>query len=138
MNGTPGRWDTGCTFPVKLTPLLLDFTAASPPPRRQAMARWLKDYLSFGNRRVPPQPPKPDYSESEILRAYRAQRNLDFEDPYEEGEHHQNQKPASPDIKYVSPKHRLIKVDSTELGGRAKILGGEETKGKGDIVSSRS
>ncbi|XP_032902497.1 SH2 domain-containing adapter protein D isoform X2 [Amblyraja radiata] len=100
------------------------------------MARWLKDYLSFGNRRVPPQPPKPDYSESEILRAYRAQRNLDFEDPYEEGEHHQNQnqKPASPDIKYVSPKHRLIKVDSTELGGRAKVLGGEETKGKGDIT----
>ncbi|XP_072338846.1 src homology 2 domain containing transforming protein D, b isoform X2 [Scyliorhinus torazame] len=109
------------------------------------MAKWLKDYLSFGSRRVPPQPPKRDYSESEILKAYRAQRNLDFEDPYEEsegraraseGEHplglssSQHQKPASPDIKYVSPKHRLIKVDSTDLGCRAKILGTEEAKGK--------
>ncbi|XP_038633146.1 SH2 domain-containing adapter protein D-like isoform X3 [Scyliorhinus canicula] len=109
------------------------------------MAKWLKDYLSFGSRRVPPQPPKRDYSESEILKAYRAQRNLDFEDPYEEsegraraseGEHPlglssaQHQKPASPDIKYVSPKHRLIKVDSTDLGCRAKILGTEEAKGK--------
>uniref|UniRef100_UPI00398F5AEE SH2 domain-containing adapter protein F-like n=1 Tax=Pristiophorus japonicus TaxID=55135 RepID=UPI00398F5AEE len=108
------------------------------------MAKWLKDYLSFGSRRVPPQPPKPDYSESEILKAYRAQRNLDFEDPYEESESRarasegeqppaaasQHQKPASPDIKYVSPKHRLIKVDSTDLGSRAKILGSEEAKGK--------
>ncbi|XP_067824209.1 SH2 domain-containing adapter protein D-like isoform X2 [Heptranchias perlo] len=110
------------------------------------MAKWLKDYLSFGSRRVPPQPPKPDYSESEILKAYRAQRNLDFEDPYEESESRarasegeqppapssQHQKPASPDIKYVSPKHRLIKVDSTDLGNRAKILGTEEAKGKSE------
>lgn len=44
------------------------------------MAKWLK--LNFGTRRDPPQPPRPDYSESEILRAYRAQKELDFEDPY--------------------------------------------------------
>ncbi|XP_072449937.1 SH2 domain-containing adapter protein D-like isoform X4 [Chiloscyllium punctatum] len=112
------------------------------------MAKWLRDYLSFGSRRLPPQPPKPDYTESEILKAYRAQRNLDFEDPYEESESRgrapdaehslgvspQHQKPASPDIKYVSPKHRLIKVDSTELGNRAKILSTEEPKGKSETT----
>lgn len=47
------------------------------------MAKWLKDYLNFGSRRDPPQVPRPDYSESDILRAYRAQKELDFEDPYQ-------------------------------------------------------
>lgn len=98
------------------------------------MAKWLKDYLSFG-RKVPPQPPTPDYTESEILKAYRLQRDLDFEDPYEDLESRPkgesgNSEPATPvfgspkkpagvDVK--SPKHRLIKVDSQELG-RTKIF----------------
>lgn len=57
----------------------------------RSMAKWLKDYLNFGNRRDPPQPPRPDYSESEILRAYRAQKELDFEDPYRcSDKEHQN------------------------------------------------
>ncbi|XP_041827528.1 SH2 domain-containing adapter protein F-like isoform X2 [Melanotaenia boesemani] len=55
------------------------------------MAKWLKDYLNFGSRRDPPQPPRPDYTESEILRAYRAQKELDFEDPYQHSDkEHQN------------------------------------------------
>ncbi|XP_029285785.1 src homology 2 domain containing transforming protein D, b isoform X1 [Cottoperca gobio] len=99
------------------------------------MAKWLKDYLSFGSRKVPPQPPTPDYTESEILKAYRLQRDLDFEDPYEDSENRSRGEsgtsdPATPvygspmksstvDVK--SPKHRLIKVDSQELG-RTKIL----------------
>ncbi|XP_010870032.2 src homology 2 domain containing transforming protein D, b isoform X2 [Esox lucius] len=101
------------------------------------MAKWLKDYLSFGSRRMPPQPPKPDYTESEILKAYRAQKNLDFEDPYEDSENRARNdsgssdsshtalgsplKTNSLDMKIVSPKHRLIKVDSQDLG-RTKIL----------------
>ncbi|XP_069505484.1 SH2 domain-containing adapter protein D [Ambystoma mexicanum] len=96
------------------------------------MARWLRDYLSLGSRRSPPQPPTPDYSESDILRAYRAQKSLDFEDPYEdydrslraEVEAEGQESPSrsvSPEVKYVSPKHRLIKVDSTELK-RSKTL----------------
>ncbi|XP_052446599.1 src homology 2 domain containing transforming protein D, b isoform X2 [Carassius gibelio] len=101
------------------------------------MAKWFKDYLSFGSKRVPPQPPKPDYSESEILKAYRAQKNLDFEDPSEDFENRARNdngstetshmgfgsplKSSSLDIKVVSPKHRLIKVDSQDLG-RSKIL----------------
>ncbi|XP_028995406.1 src homology 2 domain containing transforming protein D, a [Betta splendens] len=105
------------------------------------MAKWLKDYLNFGSRRDPPQPPRPDYSESEILRAYRAQKELDFEDPYQHcDKEHQNggfsscsatlSLPSFPEfssvlpngveVKVVSPKHRLIKVDSQEFG-RCKI-----------------
>uniref|UniRef100_A0A8C4TAN1 Src homology 2 domain containing transforming protein D, a n=1 Tax=Erpetoichthys calabaricus TaxID=27687 RepID=A0A8C4TAN1_ERPCA len=93
------------------------------------MAKWLRDYLNFGSRRVPPQPPKPDYTESEILKAYRAQKNLDFEDPYEDAENKPRLdggqsdipplgspvKAGSLDTKFFSPKHRLIKVDSQEL-----------------------
>uniref|UniRef100_A0A3B5MGV7 SH2 domain-containing protein n=1 Tax=Xiphophorus couchianus TaxID=32473 RepID=A0A3B5MGV7_9TELE len=105
------------------------------------MAKWLKDYLNLGSRRDPPQPPRPDYTESEILRAYRAQKELDFEDPYQHLEkEHQNggfssctttvSLPSFPafgsvlsdavEVKVVSPKHRLIKVDSQEFG-RCKI-----------------
>ncbi|XP_053709459.1 src homology 2 domain containing transforming protein D, b isoform X2 [Synchiropus splendidus] len=99
------------------------------------MAKWLKDYLSFGSRKVPPTPPTPDYTESEILKAYRLQRDLDFEDPYEDAENRTRcesgtsdpvtpiygspMKTSSLDMK--SPKHRLIKVESQELG-RTKIL----------------
>ncbi|XP_034736621.1 src homology 2 domain containing transforming protein D, b isoform X1 [Etheostoma cragini] len=102
---------------------------------RAAMAKWLKDYLSFGSRKVPPQPPTPDYTESEILKAYRLQRDLDFEDPYEDLENRSRgdsvtSDPATPvygspmkssSVDGKSPKHRLIKVDSQELG-RTKIL----------------
>ncbi|XP_036442853.1 src homology 2 domain containing transforming protein D, b isoform X2 [Colossoma macropomum] len=101
------------------------------------MAKWLKDYLSFGSKRMPPQPPKPDYTESEILKAYRVQKSLDFEDPYEDYENKSRNdsgsaesplagigsmlKNSALDVKVVSPKHRLIKVDSQDLG-RTKIL----------------
>uniref|UniRef100_A0A3Q3XPR8 SH2 domain-containing protein n=1 Tax=Mola mola TaxID=94237 RepID=A0A3Q3XPR8_MOLML len=92
------------------------------------MAKWLKDYLSFGSRKVPPQPPTPDYTESEILKAYKLQRDLDFEDPYEDSENRSRGEsgtcdPATPvyGSPMKSPKHRLIKVDSQELG-RTKIL----------------
>ncbi|XP_072313987.1 SH2 domain-containing adapter protein F-like [Eucyclogobius newberryi] len=102
------------------------------------MAKWLK--LNFGSRRDPPQPPRPDYTESEILRAYRAQKELDFEDPYSPDGEPQNGGlgsctstvslpsfsafgavlPNGVEVKVVSPKHRLIKVDSQEFG-RCKV-----------------
>ncbi|XP_063057106.1 src homology 2 domain containing transforming protein D, b [Engraulis encrasicolus] len=103
------------------------------------MAKWLKDYLSFGSKRMPPQPPTPDYTESEILKAYRIQKSLDFEDPYEDSENRSRNDCGTTDTsptaafgspvksstvvdgKVVSPKHRLIKVDSQDLG-RTKIL----------------
>uniref|UniRef100_A0A8D2D9R5 Src homology 2 domain containing transforming protein D n=1 Tax=Sciurus vulgaris TaxID=55149 RepID=A0A8D2D9R5_SCIVU len=86
------------------------------------MAKWLRDYLSFGSRRPPPQPPTPDYTESDILRAYRVQKNLDFEDPYEDSDSRPEPDPASPgDSKFHSPKHRLIKVEAADMA-RAKAL----------------
>ncbi|XP_007949289.1 SH2 domain-containing adapter protein D [Orycteropus afer afer] len=99
------------------------------------MAKWLRDYLSFGGRRPPPQPPTPDYSESDILRAYRAQKNLDFEDPYEDADSRLEPDPAGPadpkgpgDSKYDSPKHRLIKVEAADMAKAKALLGspGEE------------
>uniref|UniRef100_A0A8C5MCD8 Src homology 2 domain containing transforming protein D n=1 Tax=Leptobrachium leishanense TaxID=445787 RepID=A0A8C5MCD8_9ANUR len=98
------------------------------------MAKWFKEYLGFGSRRSPPQPPKPDYTESEILRAYKAQKNLDFEDPYEEKactlEH-----PRSParfggiQETSLSPRKRLIKVEQTEnhCSSRSRLAAAIET-----------
>ncbi|OBS82903.1 hypothetical protein A6R68_23121 [Neotoma lepida] len=86
------------------------------------MAKWLRDYLSFGGRRPPPQPPTPDYTESDILRAYREQKDLDFEDPYEDADGRPEPEPVGPgDSKYDSPRHRLIKVEAADMA-RAKAL----------------
>uniref|UniRef100_F6VIM7 Src homology 2 domain containing transforming protein D n=1 Tax=Ornithorhynchus anatinus TaxID=9258 RepID=F6VIM7_ORNAN len=100
------------------------------------MAKWLKDYLNFGSRRSPPQPPKPDYTESDIFRAYRVQKSLDFEDPYEDGEGKAESEPGTLDSpgKYSTLKHRLIKVDSTDLN-RSKVLLG--TPGKDKLAAER-
>uniref|UniRef100_A0A2K5SH77 Src homology 2 domain containing transforming protein D n=1 Tax=Cebus imitator TaxID=2715852 RepID=A0A2K5SH77_CEBIM len=83
------------------------------------MAKWLPDYLSFGGRRPPPQPPTPDYTESDILRAYREQKNLEFEDPYEDGD---SKKPG--DAKYGFPEHRFIKVEAADMARAKAFLGG--------------
>ncbi|XP_068608049.1 SH2 domain-containing adapter protein F-like [Brachionichthys hirsutus] len=118
----------------------------------RSMAKWLKDYLNFGTRRDPPRPPRPDYSESDFLRAYRAQKELDFEDPYQ---HHQGggfgpcsataSLPSFPafgsvlpngvEVKVVSPKHRLIKVDSQEFG-RCEVPLGPATGQEEPVVPS--
>ncbi|XP_067886858.1 SH2 domain-containing adapter protein B-like [Heterodontus francisci] len=62
------------------------------------MAKWLREYFNFGNHKGKnsPPPPKPDYSrkksssdsahqESDVMRAYRLQKEKDFEDPYNNG-----------------------------------------------------
>lgn len=88
------------------------------------MARWLRDYLSFGGRRPPPQPPTPDYSESDILLAYRMQKSLDFEDPYEDADGRPESDSKGPgDSKYDSPKHRLIKVEEADVARAKALLG---------------
>ncbi|KAK7799533.1 hypothetical protein U0070_013714 [Myodes glareolus] len=94
-----------------------------------SMAKWLRDYLSFGGRKPPPQPPTPDYTESDILRAYREQKDLDFEDPYEDADGRPESEPAGPvDSKYDSPRHRLIKVEAADTARAKALLGnpGEE------------
>ncbi|XP_058484914.1 SH2 domain-containing adapter protein F isoform X2 [Solea solea] len=97
----------------------------------------------------PPAPPKPDYRhchtgvpgapgfqqtssaaafpspvQPDILAAYKLQKELDFEDPYTPGGNisfgqNLNTVVGSPDIKYVSPKHRLIKVETIEKSSPA-------------------
>lgn len=97
----------------------------------------------------PPAPPKPDYrhchaavtgtpgyqqpssgatslypspAQPDILAAYKLQKELDFEDPYTGGNISFGTGlgcGGSPDIKYVSPKHRLIKVETIEKSNSA-------------------
>ncbi|XP_067245670.1 SH2 domain-containing adapter protein F isoform X3 [Chanodichthys erythropterus] len=108
------------------------------------MARWFKEHLGFKTTKAPPPaPPKPDYrhfhtavssppafhlqqqpgtglmsAQPDILTAYKLQKELDFEDPYTPGGNVPFStglsSAGSPDIKYVSPKHRLIKVETVE------------------------
>ncbi|XP_040455833.1 SH2 domain-containing adapter protein F isoform X1 [Falco naumanni] len=96
------------------------------------MARWLREHLGFRSAKpAPPAPPKPDYragpppqpppppggaaeplaaAQPDIVAAYRLQKERDFEDPYSAAP-----PPATPDgPRYISPKHRLIKVEATE------------------------
>ncbi|KAI9546181.1 hypothetical protein NQZ68_029417 [Dissostichus eleginoides] len=108
------------------------------------MAKWFKEHLGFKTTKAPPPaPPKPDYrhchtgvpgapgyqqticgatfpspAQPDILAAYKLQKELDFEDPYTPGGNisfgSSLNSVGSPDIKYVSPKHRLIKVETIE------------------------
>ncbi|KAL1021980.1 hypothetical protein UPYG_G00020700 [Umbra pygmaea] len=134
--------DPGHCFSSKLRSVYGGHGLAAWSSIKTPMAKWLKDYLNFGSRRDAPQPPRRDYTESEILRAYRAQKELDFEDPYQISEKRQHgtyggcsgtvSLPAFPalasvlpigaQVKVVSPKHRLIKVDSQEFGGSKSPL----------------
>ncbi|XP_037602930.1 SH2 domain-containing adapter protein F isoform X4 [Sebastes umbrosus] len=74
-----------------------------------------------------PSPAQPD-----ILAAYKLQKELDFEDPYTPGGNisfaqsclNSTVVVGSPDIKYVSPKHRLIKVETIEKSSPAPGGGG--------------
>lgn len=105
------------------------------------MAKWFKEHLGFKTTKAPPPaPPKPDYrhchtgapgggfqqtpsgfpssAQPDILTAYKLQKELDFEDPYTPGGNISfgsslTTAPSS-DMKYVSPKHRLIKVETTD------------------------
>ncbi|XP_026233397.1 SH2 domain-containing adapter protein F-like isoform X2 [Anabas testudineus] len=113
------------------------------------MAKWFKEHLGFKTAKAPPPaPPKPDYrhchtgvpaapgyqqsgsgatfpspAQPDILAAYKLQKDLDFEDPYTPGGNvafgPSLNTVGSPDIKYVSPKHRLIKVETIEKSSPA-------------------
>lgn len=113
------------------------------------MAKWFKEHLGFKTTKAPPPaPPKPDYrhchttvpgttgfqqtcsgatfpspAQPDILAAYKLQKELDFEDPYTPGGNIAfgpgQSAASSPDIKYVSPKHRLIKVETIEKNSPA-------------------
>ncbi|XP_062439674.1 SH2 domain-containing adapter protein F isoform X2 [Rhea pennata] len=97
------------------------------------MARWLREHLGFRSAKpAPPAPPKPDYragppqpppppggaaeplpaaAQPDIVAAYRLQKERDFEDPYSGAP---AGAAAAEGPRYVSPKHRLIKVEAAE------------------------
>ncbi|XP_029354170.1 SH2 domain-containing adapter protein F isoform X3 [Echeneis naucrates] len=113
------------------------------------MAKWFKEHLGFKTTKAPPPaPPKPDYrhchtgvpgtpgyqqpssgatfpspAQPDILAAYKLQKELDFEDPYTPGGNisfgPSLNTVGPPDNKYVSPKHRLIKVETIEKSSPA-------------------
>ncbi|CAM9400131.1 unnamed protein product [Bubo scandiacus] len=106
--------------------------AGGAPQCVGTMARWLREHLGFRSAKpAPPAPPKPDYragpppqpppppggaaeplaaAQPDIVAAYRLQKERDFEDPYSGAP-----PAAAPDgPRYVSPKHRLIKVEAVE------------------------
>ncbi|XP_077569784.1 SH2 domain-containing adapter protein F isoform X4 [Stigmatopora nigra] len=118
------------------------------------MAKWFKEHLGFKTTKAPPPaPPKPDYrhcltgvpsapgfqpvstftlspAQPDILAAYKLQKELDFEDPYTPGGNIAFTT-SSPDIKYVSPKHRLIKVETLDKSNPAPGTG----VGSGGVVT---
>uniref|UniRef100_A0A8C3BEP6 Src homology 2 domain containing F n=1 Tax=Cairina moschata TaxID=8855 RepID=A0A8C3BEP6_CAIMO len=102
-----------------------------PPPLFPPARPGLREHLGFRSAKpAPPAPPKPDYragppqpppppggaaeplaaAQPDIVAAYRLQKERDFEDPYSGAP-----PSAAPDgPRYVSPKHRLIKVEAAE------------------------
>ncbi|XP_007569029.1 SH2 domain-containing adapter protein F isoform X3 [Poecilia formosa] len=113
------------------------------------MAKWFKEHLGFKTTKAPPPaPPKPDYrhchtgvpgapgfqqtgtgatfpspAQPDILTAYRLQKDLDFEDPYTPGGNISFGSSLNTVVpsenKFVSPKHRLIKVETIEKSSPA-------------------
>ncbi|KAK3570670.1 hypothetical protein QTP86_024756 [Hemibagrus guttatus] len=114
------------------------------------MAKWFKEHLGFKSAKAsPPAPPRPDYrhchaaaaayqhagtgtvsasypspAQPDILAAYKLQKELDFEDPYAAGANTCFSGAALSEVKYVSPKHRLIKVETLERSSASPSVGG--------------
>uniref|UniRef100_UPI00398E7B7E SH2 domain-containing adapter protein F-like isoform X3 n=1 Tax=Pristiophorus japonicus TaxID=55135 RepID=UPI00398E7B7E len=122
------------------------------------MAKWFKEHLGFRSSKAPP-PPKPDYrprpGEPDIVAAYKLQKERDFEDPYTGSRSreppapgpglpatgsqsgsgstpHPNKAPA-PEHRYISPKHRLIKVDNPDRGSARPATSPEDSK-QGKVI----
>uniref|UniRef100_UPI00358F5149 SH2 domain-containing adapter protein F-like isoform X2 n=1 Tax=Myxine glutinosa TaxID=7769 RepID=UPI00358F5149 len=139
------------------------------------MAKWLKEHLGLGPKRIPPQPPRPDYTRkgsaaaavgelavpitgpgADLLTVYRAQKDMDFEDPYNgpcsgalqrlklvggaggsaspgssvEQDSSDGVQPAGPqgsELKVLANKRRLIKVEAVVTKGLKNDTGKVES-----------
>ncbi|KAK2093290.1 hypothetical protein P7K49_029819 [Saguinus oedipus] len=103
---------------------------AAHPGLQRAEFRALRGALPRG---PPLQPPTLNYTKSDILRASWVQKNLDFEDHYEDAESRLKSDPEDPgdsenpgDAKYGSFKHWLIKVEAADMARAKTLLGGLE------------
>ncbi|KAM4676271.1 SH2 domain-containing adapter protein F isoform 2-T2 [Discoglossus pictus] len=124
----------------------LGFKSSKPPPPappkpdyRQCQAGGGTTHHHHHHHHHPtaPQYPATPAGQPDILTAYKLQKERDFEDPYTTSglagscaslnssitptapvsSTAQSPSSPSPDVKYVSPKHRLIKVDTGDKGG---------------------
>ncbi|XP_059819446.1 uncharacterized protein LOC132390928 [Hypanus sabinus] len=115
-----------------------------------AMAKWFKEHLIFKSNKGPPQPPKPDYrlrsaGQPDILAAYKLQKERDFEDPYTGSRGcgapapgcgasscplPNAAKKGAAEVRYISPKHRLIKVENPEKNCGKSPGSPEDQQGK--------
>ncbi|XP_060779315.1 SH2 domain-containing adapter protein F isoform X1 [Neoarius graeffei] len=120
------------------------------------MAKWFKEHLGFKSAKAaPPAPPRPDYrhchagtgtggagypspAQPDILAAYKLQKELDFEDPYASGANTPFSGAALSEVKYVSPKHRLIKVETLERSSASPTASGGGGTGGGSSSSGGS
>lgn len=127
------------------------------------MAKWFKEHLGFKSTKAsPPAPPRPDYrhchaaaagayphagsgtggasypspAQPDILAAYKLQKDLDFEDPYASGANTPFSGAALSEVKYVSPKHRLIKVETLERSSGSPSVGGGSSGGSSSSSSA--
>ncbi|XP_059802651.1 SH2 domain-containing adapter protein F-like isoform X3 [Hypanus sabinus] len=114
------------------------------------MAKWFKEHLIFKSNKGPPQPPKPDYrlrsaGQPDILAAYKLQKERDFEDPYTGSRGcgapapgcgasscplPNAAKKGAAEVRYISPKHRLIKVENPEKNCGKSPGSPEDQQGK--------
>ncbi|XP_062926508.1 SH2 domain-containing adapter protein F-like isoform X4 [Mobula hypostoma] len=114
------------------------------------MAKWFKEHLIFKSNKGPPQPPKPDYrlrsaGQPDILAAYKLQKERDFEDPYTGSRGCGAPAPGcgasscplpnpvkkgAAEVRYISPKHRLIKVENPEKNCGKSPGSPEDQQGK--------
>ncbi|XP_072881652.1 SH2 domain-containing adapter protein F-like isoform X2 [Hemitrygon akajei] len=114
------------------------------------MAKWFKEHLIFKSNKGPPQPPKPDYrlrsaGQPDILAAYKLQKERDFEDPYTGSRGCSAPAPGcgasscplpnpvkkgAAEVRYISPKHRLIKVENPEKNCGKSPGSPEDQQGK--------
>lgn len=120
------------------------------------MAKWFKEHLGFKSAKAaPPAPPRPDYrhchagtgtggagypspAQPDILAAYKLQKELDFEDPYASGANTPFSGAALSEVKYVSPKHRLIKVETLERSSASPTASGGGGTGSSSSGGSAS
>ncbi|KAL4642048.1 SH2 domain-containing adapter protein F isoform X1 [Arapaima gigas] len=121
------------------------------------MAKWFKEHLGFRSSKAPPPaPPKPDYrhchpavagsgapalypspAQPDILAAYKLQKELDFEDPYTGAGSAPFSSAGSSELKYASPKHRLIKVETLEKGNAAPAPGPSPPAPEQDVMQEK-
>ncbi|XP_073442977.1 SH2 domain-containing adapter protein F isoform X3 [Dendrobates tinctorius] len=115
----------------------LGFKSSKPPPPAPPKPDYRQCQAGGHHHCAVPQLPVTPAGQPDILAAYKLQKDRDFEDPYTTSNAtgsplHSSvvptappaptaQSPSSPsptpEVKYVSPKHRLIKVDTGEKGG---------------------